>query len=157
MAKRRPPTAVTLRLWEPPWVTSLPTWRRAGDLPADLFGGEPVAGCARDRATLPPVAEERVQAEYRKAAEIRAGGAIGSLVEGVELDVHGVPIRLVAWPGIGSQTEAVPVLTLHPGANSSAYTSHVSEEAMVCLAGRGEVNLRGAWWPPQVWRAVLDG
>jgi gentisate 1,2-dioxygenase len=34
------------------------------------------------------------------------GGAIGSLNDGVEMEIHGMSTRLIAWPGTGFQTEA---------------------------------------------------
>jgi gentisate 1,2-dioxygenase len=62
-----------------------------------------------------------------------------------------VDTRLIAWPGNGFQTEAVHVLTLRPGEESTAYAYTLAEEAMLCVAGRGEVQLRGDW------RAVAPG
>lgn len=91
------------------------------------------------------MAHEKYQAKYKTAEQIRAGGAIGNLQDGIVIDTHGVSTRLIAWPGCGYQTEAVHVLTLHPGDESSSYAYDVSEEAMMCVAGRGEVYLRGDW------------
>ena len=91
------------------------------------------------------MATEAHQAKYRTAREIRGGGAIGNLQDGIELDIHGISTRLIAWPGNGFQTEAVHVLTIRPGQESTAYTYDVSEEAMLCLAGTGEVRLQGSW------------
>jgi mannose-6-phosphate isomerase-like protein (cupin superfamily) len=91
------------------------------------------------------MANERHQAKYKTLAEIRHGGAVGNLQDGIEIEIHGVSSRLIAWPGVGYQTEAVHVLTLRAGEASTTYTYDVSEEAMLCLAGRGEVYLRGAW------------
>jgi quercetin dioxygenase-like cupin family protein len=91
------------------------------------------------------MADEQFQAKYKTAAEIRSGGAIGNLQDGPVVSIHGVDTRLVAWPGTGYQTEAVHVLTMHPGQETGAYTYDVSEEAMLCLAGRGEVQLHGEW------------
>jgi mannose-6-phosphate isomerase-like protein (cupin superfamily) len=91
------------------------------------------------------MASETYQAKYKRASEIRLGGAIGNLQEGIELETHGVTTRLIAWPGNGFQTEAVHVLTVHAGQESTAYSYDVSEEAMLCLAGEGEVYLHGSW------------
>lgn len=98
---------------------------------------------ADDKRTV--MAHERFQAKYKTADEIRSSGAIGNLQDGIELETHGISTRLIAWPGVGYQTEAVHVLTLHPGDESTPYTYDVSEEAMLCLAGRGEVLLHGQW------------
>jgi quercetin dioxygenase-like cupin family protein len=91
------------------------------------------------------MADERFQAKFRTAAEIRRGGAIGNLQDGIEIEAHGIATRLIAWPGNGYQTEAVHVLTVHPGEESDTFTYDVSEEALLCLAGRGEVLLHGGW------------
>ena len=97
------------------------------------------------------MAAERHQAKFRTYEQIRAGGAIGNLQEGPVIQAHGLSARLVAWPGNGFQTEAVHVLTLHPGEESTAYAYTLAEEAMLCLVGQGEVQLRGGW------RAVAPG
>lgn len=91
------------------------------------------------------MAPESLLAKHRTARQIRQEGAVGNLQEGILLDLQGVRTRLVAWPGNGFQTEAVHVLTLPPGRESSSYAYDLSEEAMLCLAGRGEVFLHGAW------------
>jgi mannose-6-phosphate isomerase-like protein (cupin superfamily) len=90
------------------------------------------------------VADE-MRARYRTHDEIRAGGAIGNLCDGVEITTHGVSTRLVAWPGTGYQTEAVHVLTLQPGESSDRYCYDLAEEAILCFKGRGEVWLRDSW------------
>jgi uncharacterized cupin superfamily protein len=91
------------------------------------------------------MAQEQYQAKYRTLDQIRAGGAIGNLQDGLTIDTHGISTRLIAWPGVGYQTEAVHVLTLHPGDESTNYAYTLAEEAMLCLAGAGEVHLRGEW------------
>ena len=91
------------------------------------------------------MAAERHQARFKTAEQIRAGGAIGNLQDGPVIEMHGVSTRLVAWPGNGFQTESVHVLTLRPGEESTRYGYGVAEEATLCLAGGGEVYLRGGW------------
>jgi gentisate 1,2-dioxygenase len=91
------------------------------------------------------MAEERRQARFSTLEEVRLSGAIGNLQDGAEITTHGVQTRLVAWPGNGFQTEAVHVLTLHPGDQSDNYAFGGAEEAMLCLSGSGEVLLRGDW------------
>jgi gentisate 1,2-dioxygenase len=88
---------------------------------------------------------EDLRARYRSAVEIARYGAIGNLGEGAEIDAHGVPTRLIAWPGTGYQTEAVHVLTLDPGVASERYAYELAEEALLCYKGSGEVWLRERW------------
>jgi quercetin dioxygenase-like cupin family protein len=91
------------------------------------------------------VADERYQAKFRTRAEIRARGAIGNLQDGPTITTHGLATRLIAWPGNGFQTEAVHVLTLPPGTACDPYAYTMAEEAMLGLAGSGEVLLRDQW------------
>jgi uncharacterized cupin superfamily protein len=91
------------------------------------------------------MAEERYQARFMSREQIRAGGAIGNLQDGLSISTHGVDTRLIAWPGNGYQTESVHVLTLHPGDESTAYAYTLAEDALLCLAGRGEGLQRGDW------------
>jgi gentisate 1,2-dioxygenase len=55
------------------------------------------------------------RAWHRTAAQIRSEGALGSLRQGIEVEIHGVRTRIIAWPGNGFQTESIHVLTLSPG------------------------------------------
>lgn len=84
-------------------------------------------------------------AKNRSHDEIRRGGAIGNLNEGIEIMLHGVPTRLIAWPGNGYQTESIHVLNLKAGLKSDEYNYPISEEALFCVQGKGEVYLRGNW------------
>lgn len=77
--------------------------------------------------------------------QVRAGGAIGNLNEGIEILLHELPTRLIAWPGNGYQTESIHVITVKPGLESPSYTYQISEEALLCVQGNGEVFLRGQW------------
>lgn len=81
----------------------------------------------------------------RSHADIRASGAIGNLNQGIEIILHDIPTRLIAWPGNGFQTESIHVLTVKPGHESPLYTYQISEEALLCVQGRGEVFLRNEW------------
>lgn len=91
------------------------------------------------------VASEQHQARYKTAEEIRRFGAIGNLAQGPEIRAHGISHRLIAWPGCGFQTEAVHVVTLHPGEESDTYAYQLAEEAFLCHHGCGEILLRGEW------------
>lgn len=84
-------------------------------------------------------------AKNRNHEDIRSSGAIGNLNEGIEIMLHHIPTRLIAWPGNGYQTQAIHVLTLSPGLESPHYTYQISEEALLCVQGKGEVFLRGKW------------
>jgi quercetin dioxygenase-like cupin family protein len=88
---------------------------------------------------------DALRVRYRSAEQIRAGGALGNLGEGVEITTHGIATRLVAWPGTGFQTEAVHVLTIAPGQESDRYRYDLAEEALLCHSGTGEVWLREQW------------
>ena len=44
---------------------------------------------------------ERHLERNRTYDEIRRGGAIGNLTDGVEITTHGIPTRLIACPGAG--------------------------------------------------------
>jgi len=89
---------------------------------------------------------EKWSARFRSHNEIRSRGAIGNLNDGIEITMQGVRTRLIAWPGNGFQTESVHVLTLAPGEESARYAYDMSDEAMVCFKGQGEVYLRGEWY-----------
>jgi gentisate 1,2-dioxygenase len=89
--------------------------------------------------------DEKWSARFRTHDEIRSHGAIGNLNDGIEIMTHGVRTRLIAWPGNGFQTESIHVLTLAPGEQSANYEYDMSDEAMVCFKGLGEVYLRGEW------------
>ena len=84
-------------------------------------------------------------AKNRNHLEIRSGGAIGNLNDGIEIIVHGIPTRLIAWPGNGYQTESIHILTLKPGLSSDTYNYPISEEALLCIEGKGEIYLRDRW------------
>jgi len=88
---------------------------------------------------------EAMLARHRTAAQIRQSGAIGNLNDGPVIRLHGVETRLIAWPGNGFQTQSVHVLGLAEGESSSTYTYACAEEAMMCVAGQGEVLLHGRW------------
>jgi gentisate 1,2-dioxygenase len=62
--------------------------------------------------------DERYREWNRDHKTIREHGAVGSLSRGIEITVHSMPSRLIAWPGNGYQTESVHVVTLQPGQSS---------------------------------------
>jgi len=85
------------------------------------------------------------RATSRSRGEISQRGAIFNLNEGVETVINGIETRLVVWPGVGATESSVHVLTVQPGDESDSYALGMSDEAMVCLSGRGEVFVRGQW------------
>src|SRR5262245_53006800 len=85
------------------------------------------------------------KAMNRTHEQIRLHGAIGSFAEGIEIPIHGIRTRLIAWPGNGFQTESVHVLTLAPGDESPTYRYQMAEESLLCLKGKGELFIRGQW------------
>ncbi len=113
---------------------------------------------------LPARFSDPYRARHQTAEQIRARGAIGSLNDGVLIEIHGVPTRLIAWPGTGFQTEAVHVLTMAPGQQTDMHSYGLAEEAVLSLQGEGEVFVRGEWvafrpgdlafFPPPVEHAV---
>jgi gentisate 1,2-dioxygenase len=113
---------------------------------------------------LPARFDDPYRARHRTAQQIRSGGAIGSLNDGIEIDLHGVRTRLIVWPGNGFQTQSLHVLTLDPGQEMDMHAYAMAEEAMLCLEGEGEVFVRGRWaafapgdfafFPPPVEHAV---
>jgi quercetin dioxygenase-like cupin family protein len=87
------------------------------------------------------------RAWHRTAGQIRSEGALGSLRQGIEVEIHGVRTRIIVWPGNGFQTESIHVLTLSPGQEMEMHTYGMAEEAMLCLKGGGEAYVRGDWVP----------
>jgi len=84
-------------------------------------------------------------AAHRGRDEIRRRGAIFNLNQGIDTLVFGIQTRLVVWPGVGCTESSVHVLTVKPGEESELYSLGMSDEAFVCLSGRGEVFLRDQW------------
>jgi gentisate 1,2-dioxygenase len=115
----------------------LDQWALADRFPPPKAGGNLV--------DLPSWFDDPYRARHRRAAEIRSGGAIGSLNDGIEFEMHGVPTRIIAWPGNGFQTQSLHVLTLAPGQEMDPHAYGMAEEAMLCLQGEGEVLIRGEW------------
>jgi gentisate 1,2-dioxygenase len=82
---------------------------------------------------------------FRTHIQIREGGALTNLADGISITTNGINTRLIAWPGNGFRTEAVHVLTVKPGQESAMYAYGMAEEAMVIFKGKGQVYLRGQW------------
>lgn len=89
--------------------------------------------------------DPQILEKNRTHEQIRSSGALGNLNDGIEIPIHGISSRLIAWPGNGFQTESIHVLTHKPGDESEMYEYDMAEEAMICLKGEGEVYLHDKW------------
>lgn len=100
--------------------------------------------------------------QYRPGAmtidRIRQIGTIPNLNEGPIVTINGLSTRLVAWPGQGMVQGAIHLIMLASYQQSkpdvavddkepALYRYPVSEEALECLSGTGEVYLWGKWVP----------
>lgn len=103
-----------------------------------LVAHEP-AQTAQPAAQLPPGNVD----DYRPAAmsidTIRRIGTIPNLNHGIEIRINKVRTRLIAWPGQGMVNGAIHLITLSPGEATPLYAYPVSEEALECIKGKGEV------------------
>lgn len=99
-------------------------------------------GPAQSAQPAAPLPQGDVE-DYRPAAmsidTIRRIGTIANLNHGIEIRIHKVRTRLIAWPGQGMVNGAIHLLTLSPGEATPLYTYPVSEEALEVLKGKGEV------------------
>lgn len=84
-------------------------------------------------------------ARNRSYDEISKRGAIADLNDGLGILTHAINTRLLAWPGTGFKMESVHLLTLEADDESEMYEYAVSEEAMLCLKGRGQVFIHDQW------------
>lgn len=71
--------------------------------------------------------------------QIRRIGTIPNLNQGIQIPINGLRTRLIAWPGQGMVNGAIHLITVSPGEASPLYTYPVSEEALECIKGTGEV------------------
>ena len=85
------------------------------------------AGSPREPAGDALAGDEAHRARNRTHEEIRQRGAISSLNDGVEIETHGIPTRLVAWPATGFKTLSVLVLTHRPGDETPLYSYGMAE------------------------------
>jgi quercetin dioxygenase-like cupin family protein len=92
--------------------------------------------------------DDPARARSRTTAEIRQRGAIFNVNEGIEVeDGEGCVTRLVGWPANGTRMVSFHVLTHRPGGSYALHAHPISEESLICLSGRGEVNLGRGWIP----------
>ena len=87
--------------------------------------------------------------KYRPGAmtidRIREIGTIPNLNQGIEITINNIRTRLIAWPGQGMVQGALHLLTLGAGEETGKYRYPVSEEALECIQGEGEVYLWDKW------------
>jgi gentisate 1,2-dioxygenase len=100
---------------------------------------------AQANASLPNGNIENYRPGAMSIERIRQIGTIPSLNEGIEIKINNIATRLIAWPGQGMVEGAIHLLTLVKGDDTGMYTYPVSEEAVECIKGKGEVYLWGKW------------
>lgn len=84
-------------------------------------------------------------ARNRSYDEISKSRAIANLNDGLEMSIHDVSTKLLAWPGTGFKMESVHLLTLQAGEESDMYEYAGSEDAMLCLKDKGQVFIHKQW------------
>jgi len=101
-------------------------------------------------------ASDPARAANRSAAEISRRGAIFNVNEGIVIEEgDGCQTRLVGWPGNGTRMVSFHVLT-HRADGSFAHHAHPnSEESLICIAGRGEIDLGRGWVPVEAGNAIF--
>ncbi len=88
------------------------------------------------------------RAQNRTVDEIRARGAIFNINHGIEVeDGDGCTTRLIGFPGNGTRMVSFHLLTHSPGGSYAMHRHLISEESLICVRGRGEVNLGRGFVP----------
>lgn len=86
------------------------------------------------------------RAHNRTFDEIRTRGAIFNINEGIEVENGQECVtRLVGWPGNGPRMVSFHVLTHKAGGGFQLHSHPISEESLICIRGRGEINLGKGW------------
>jgi quercetin dioxygenase-like cupin family protein len=92
------------------------------------------------------VADDPARAHNRTIEEIRTRGAIFNINEGIEVaDGQKCRTRLVGWPGNGTRMVSFHLLTHEPAGGYEMHRHPISEESLVCIRGRGEINFGNGW------------
>jgi len=63
--------------------------------------------------------------------------------------------RLVGWPGNGTRMVSFHVLTHHPSGTHESHAHPNSEESLICLRGRGQVDLGTGWVDVEAGNAIF--
>jgi len=95
------------------------------------------------------------RAHNRTVQEIRARGAVFNINHGIEIEEgKNCVTRLIGWPGNGTRMVSFHLLT-HRLNGEYAMESHpISEESIICIRGRGEVNLGRGWVEVEAGNAI---
>jgi quercetin dioxygenase-like cupin family protein len=123
--------------------------RIIGVLTCVTFWAQPVVphpqASTQAKASLPVGNIENHRPGAMSIERIRQIGTIPSLNEGIEIKINNIATRLIAWPGQGIVEGAIHLLTLAKDDDTGMFTYPVSEEAVECIKGKGEIYLWGKW------------
>ncbi|GAB4245145.1 MAG: hypothetical protein Kow00129_04980 [Thermoleophilia bacterium] len=90
--------------------------------------------------------DDPARAANRTVDEVARRGAIFNVNEGIVVsDEEACETRLVGWPGNGTRMVSFHVMTHHPGGVHRAHAHPNSEESLICMRGRGQVDLGTGW------------
>ena len=82
----------------------------------------------------------------RTRQEVTTRGAVFNINEGIEVaDGSKCVTRLIGWPGVGTRMVSFHLLTHHKGGFYAMHQHPASEESMICIGGKGEINLGRGW------------
>jgi quercetin dioxygenase-like cupin family protein len=104
-----------------------------------LLAHGPEQNAQQKSAPLPPGDVNTYRPGNMSIDQIRKIGTIPNLNQGIEIPINGLRTRLIAWPGQGMVNGAIHLITLAPGDATLLYRYPVSEEALECIKGKGEV------------------
>lgn len=86
------------------------------------------------------------RANNRTREEIRHRGAVFNINYGVEIgEDRDCVTRLIGWPGVGTRMVSFHLLTHKPGGGYELHHHPMSEESLICVRGKGEINLGAGW------------
>lgn len=96
------------------------------------------------------------RAHNRTTEEISRRGAVFNINEGIEIqDGLNCATRLVGWPGNGTRMVSFHLLTHHCAGGYQLHKHPMSEESIICIRGRGEVNLGRGWVEIEAGNAIF--
>ncbi|MDN5345279.1 MAG: hypothetical protein PWQ18_1393 [Clostridia bacterium] len=82
----------------------------------------------------------------RTREEIRIRGAVFNINEGIDIqDSKNCTTRLVGWPGMGTRMVSFHLLIHKPGGGYDIHYHPMSVESLICVRGKGEINLGSGW------------
>jgi gentisate 1,2-dioxygenase len=90
--------------------------------------------------------DDPARAGNRTRQEVATRGAIFNINEGIEIDEGNRCVtRLIGWPGNGTRMVSFHLLTHKPEGAFEQHQHPASEESMICIRGKGEINLGKGW------------